>query len=131
MHRYRKMQGYSLIEVLVAFTILALTLTVLFRIFSGGLRNVDAAADYALAVLVAEGKLAEAGVSIPLQTDSAEGTEADKFNWSRSISQYEPVNTGFENRLGVHAYRITVHVEWPSKRGVRQVELDTIRLSTQ
>jgi len=51
------MQGYSLIEVLVAFTILALTLTVLFRIFSGGLRNVDAAADYAMAVLVAEGKL--------------------------------------------------------------------------
>jgi len=131
MHRYKKMQGYSLIEVLVAFTILALTLTVLFRIFSGGLRNVDAAADYALAVLVAEGKLAEAGVSIPLQTDSAAGTEADKFNWSRSISQYEPANSGFDNRLGVHAYRITVHVEWPSKRGVRQVELDTIRLSTQ
>jgi general secretion pathway protein I len=131
MHRYRKMQGYSLIEVLVAFTILALTLTVLFRIFSGGLRNVDAAADYALAVLVAEGKLAEPGVSTPLQTDSAAGTEADKFNWSRSISQYEPANTGFENRLGVHAYRIAVHVEWPSKRGVRQVELETIRLSTQ
>ncbi len=127
----RKMQGYSLIEVLVAFTILALAMTVLFRIFSAGLRNVDASADYALAVLVAEGKLAEPGISAPLQADIAAGVEADKFNWSRSITQYEPANVAFENRLGLRAYRIAVHVEWPGKRGLRQVDLETIRLNSQ
>ena len=37
--------GYTLIEVLVAFTILALALTVLLRIFSGGLRNVSVSSD--------------------------------------------------------------------------------------
>jgi general secretion pathway protein I len=124
------MQGYTLIEVLVAFTILALALTVLFRIFSAGLRNVDASAEYALAVLVAEGKLAEAGISTPLRTSISEGLEADVFNWSRSIVEYEPASAALENPTSVHAYRITVHVEWPARRGIRQIELQTIRLST-
>ena len=131
MTRYKQMQGYSLIEVLVAFTILALALTVLFRIFSGGLRNVDASADYALAVLVAEGKLAEPGVSTPLQIDTADGVEADKFTWSRSITQYEPANAEFSNPFGVRAYRIVVNVEWPGGRSTRRVALETIRLNSQ
>ena len=131
MTRYKQMQGYSLIEVLVAFTILALALTVLFRIFSGGLRNVDASADYALAVLVAEGKLAEPGVSTPLQIDTADGVEADKFTWYRSITQYEPAAAKFDNPLGVRAYRIVVNVEWPGGRSTRRVALETIRLNSQ
>ena len=40
----RRFQGYTLIEVLVAMTILAMSLSVLFRIFSTGLLNVDASA---------------------------------------------------------------------------------------
>ncbi len=131
MTRYKQMQGYSLIEVLVAFTILALALTVLFRIFSGGLRNVDASADYALAVLVAEGKLAEPGVSTPLQIDTANGVEADKFTWSRSITQYDPANAESNNTFGVRAYRIVVNVEWPGGRSTRRVALETIRLNSQ
>lgn len=131
MTRYKQMQGYSLIEVLVAFTILALALTVLFRIFSGGLRNVDASADYALAVLVAEGKLAEPGVSTPLQIDTANGVEADKFTWSRSITQYDPANAEFSNPFAVRAYRIVVNVEWPGGRSTRRVALETIRLNSQ
>jgi len=131
MTRYKQMQGYSLIEVLVAFTILALALTVLFRIFSGGLRNVDASADYALAVLVAEGKLAEPGISTPLQINTADGVEADKFAWSRSITQYEPAAATPENPLDVRAYRIVVHVEWPGGRSTRRVALETIRLHSK
>ena len=131
MARYKQMQGYSLIEVLVAFTILALALTVLFRIFSGGLRNVDASADYALAVLVAEGKLAEPGVSTPLKIDVAVGVEADIFTWSRSITQYEPANADSNNPFGVRAYRIVVNVEWPGGRSTRRVDLETVRLGSQ
>ena len=46
-----KQRGYSLIEVLVAFTILAMALTVLLKIFSAGLRNVDAASEYGVEVI--------------------------------------------------------------------------------
>ena len=62
-----KQGGYSLIEVLVAFVILAMALTVLLRIFSGGLRNVDAATDYAQAVVIANAQMNSPGSIEPLQ----------------------------------------------------------------
>ena len=52
--RQRHQQGFSLIEILVAFMILAMSLTVIFRIFSSGTRNVALSEDYAQAVLVTE-----------------------------------------------------------------------------
>ena len=85
MHRCKKMQGYSLIEVLVAFSILAMALSVLFRIFSTGLNNVGVASEYSLAVLVAESKLASPGVSEPLRPGRSEGIEAERFSWSRMV----------------------------------------------
>jgi len=63
--RAKHQQGFSLIEILVAFVILAMSLTVIFRIFSGGLRNVALSEDYAQAVLVAESQLSAIGVSEP------------------------------------------------------------------
>ncbi|NDP43950.1 MAG: prepilin-type N-terminal cleavage/methylation domain-containing protein, partial [Aromatoleum sp.] len=45
--------GFSLLEVLVAFVILSLVVTALFRVFGGSLANVSAAEDYSRAVIVA------------------------------------------------------------------------------
>ena len=58
----RHSRGYTLVEVLVAFVILAMALSVLLRIFSGGVRNVGVSSDYAKAVLIAESRLATAGI---------------------------------------------------------------------
>ena len=54
------MRGFSMLEVLVAFVILALVGTALFRLFSGALTTSAAAEDYSRAVLVADSVLAEA-----------------------------------------------------------------------
>ena len=128
MRPYKKMQGYSLIEILVAFSILAMALTVLFRIFSSGLNNVGASSEYALAVLVAESKLASPGVSEPLRPGRSEGIEGDRFSWSRMVSEYSEPTQQLSNNIGLSPYRIVVDVEWSGKRGLRQVQLETIRL---
>ena len=49
--------GFSLLEVLVAFVILSLVATAVFRLFSGALGNASAADDYSRAVLVTESVL--------------------------------------------------------------------------
>jgi general secretion pathway protein I len=125
-----RQSGYTLIEVLVAFMILALALTVLLRIFSGGLRNVSVSSDYAVATLIAESRLAAAGIDVPLAAGETSGTEGERFEWIVSVQDYVPWPGYRSATRSVDAYRVTVTVEWPNGDNTRSVELSTVRLVT-
>lgn len=122
-------RGYTLIEVLVAFMILAMALTVLFRIFSGGVRNVAVSADYSRAVLIAESQLAAAGLDETLYAGDTSGVEDDRFAWTRSVTPYLP-SPGYSSPVkDLKAWHVTVTVEWPHGNGHRSFDLSTVRLS--
>jgi general secretion pathway protein I len=125
-----RQSGYTLIEVLVAFMILALALTVLMRIFSGGLRNVSVSSDYATATLIAESRLAAAGIDVLLTPGETSGTEGERFAWTVSVQDYQPWPGYRSAAKGVDAYRVTVTVEWPHGDNTRRVGLSTVRLHT-
>jgi general secretion pathway protein I len=125
-----RQSGYTLIEVLVAFMILALALTVLMRIFSGGLRNVSVSSDYAMATLIAESRLAAAGIDTPLKPGETAGTEGERFQWTVSVQDYEPWPGYRSAAKDVDAYHVTVTVEWPHGDNTRRVGLSTVRLVT-
>lgn len=120
--------GYTLIEVLVAFMILALALTVLLRIFSSGLRNVSVSSEYAHAVLVAESQLASTGITSVLQPGETRGDDGGDFTWTRVVTTYTPFPDDYQNVARVPAYHVTVTVEWPHAGSMRQVKLSSIRL---
>jgi general secretion pathway protein I len=129
--RNSRQRGYSLIEVLVAFVILASTLAVLFRVFSAGLRNIDTASDYSQAVVIAESRLAAPGVAEPLVPGIQQGTVADRFAWSRRIRPFDDSQRQGMSRPTIAAYRIDVAVQWHSYGDDRSVELSTIRLDNR
>src|SRR4030095_5653321 len=84
-----KMSGFSLLEVLVAFVILALVGTALFRLFSGALGNASAADDMSRAVLVAESVLAETASAQPLREATTQGTADDgRIEWTTHGGRY-------------------------------------------
>ena len=124
----RRQRGFSLIEILVAFMILAMSLTVIFRIFSGGLRNVALSEDYARAVLVAEAQLAAAGVSEPLERGVTSGEWDERFRWQRVIDDYEAWEQDKELSVDLRAYRVTVNVDWEHAGRTRNVSLSSVRL---
>jgi len=124
----RPQQGFSLIEILVAFMILALSLTVIFRIFSGGLRNVALSEDYARAVLIAQSQLSVIGVSEPLQPGLTSGEWGERFRWQRMVEHYLPWQQDKEMVATVKAYRVTVNVYWQHAGGTRQIRLSSVRL---
>ena len=126
--RSKQQRGYSLVEVLVAFVILAMALTVLLRIFSSGLRNVDAAADYARAVVIANTQMAAPGSIESLESGESEGEIERRFHWVRNISQLDPETLLAGDQARLPAYRISVEVEWNARGGTRRVAFDTIRL---
>jgi len=122
-------KGYTLIEVLVAMTILSMSLTVLFRIFSTGLLNVDVSAHYARAIIVAEARLAGTGLEFELRQGETEGVVNEQFYWRRTIEPYLQPGRSTDQDLPVTPFLVTVQVEWEHRGRIRQVSLNSIRLA--
>jgi general secretion pathway protein I len=130
--------GFSLLEVLVAFVILALVGTSLFRLFSGALGNAGAADDYSRAVLVAESVLAETAGTLPLREGSKTGTTEDgQINWTASVSPYaapqvNPDVDAGSQLMQVRLFQVTAEVTFPAIDGKpRTFKLSTLRLGAR
>lgn len=129
-------RGFSLIEVLAAFVILALVGTALFRLFSGALGNASLADEYSRAALYAESRLAGFGVETRLREGSDQGTSEDgRYAWSASVAPYVPPGTTPDMEaaapaMAVRVWRIAVTVRWPGSAGSdRSVSLSTVRVA--
>ena len=128
----RASAGFSLLELLVAFVILALTLSVMMRIFSGGLRNVGLADEYSRATLLAESRLAELGVQ-PVEGE-AEGEFDKKFRWRSTIRPWADdadTQDAEAQPVPVRLMKIEVRVAWGEEGGKsREVGLSTLQLAS-
>lgn len=122
-------KGFSLVEVLVAFSILALSLGVLLALFSGGLRNTGIAHEYSRAITLAESKLAEAGVTEPLAPGERQGAFDGQYRWRTQVAEY--LDEGARAPEPLQAYRVTVRVSWEGALGDRSVALSTLRFASR
>ena len=128
--------GFSLLEVLAAFVVLALVGTALFRIFSGALGNASLSDEYSRATLYAESRLASPGVETPLREGVQQGTSDDgKYSWTARVEPYRtpgstPDLDGTVELMPVRLWRIAVTVSWPGMAGSdRSIALATVRLA--
>ncbi|MEQ1517986.1 MAG: prepilin-type N-terminal cleavage/methylation domain-containing protein [Usitatibacteraceae bacterium] len=85
----RREGGFSLLEILVAFTLLAVAMGVLMQIFSRGVNGATLADRYAKATMYAESKLASVGVVGELKEGTAAGKFDDDFSWSLAVRPYQ------------------------------------------
>jgi len=136
--RATKANGFSLLEVLVAFVIVSLVATALFRLFSGALGNAAAANEWSRATLVAETRLTIAANAQPLRETSDQGNEGDgRIRWETKVAPYDPPNTSDDiarasETMPTRLYRVSVDVRFPSDNGgERTVSLSTLRLAAR
>jgi len=129
--------GFSLLEVLVAFVILALVATALFRLFSGALVNAGAAEDYSRVALVAQSALEEASLA-PLREGTKDGTADDgRISWVARITPFVPAGIPPEldaasQNLPMRLWRIDVDVTFSAPNGApRTITLATTRLGAK
>jgi general secretion pathway protein I len=83
----RTERGFTLLEVLIAFTIAALALGLLFRAASGGLLSVEAAGRYQEAVSRARSHMAAIGGDAALAPGESDGDDGGGFHWHLRIAQ--------------------------------------------
>jgi len=116
--------GFTLLEVLVALAILAISLGVLIPVFSGTLDRNAALADQKAATMLAQSKLDTVGSGIPLTDGATDGTFSNGFVWHIEVAPY---TFPYTSRL-VTPKLVTLTVKWPAKAGLRSLTVKTIRL---
>ncbi len=121
----RKHQGFSLLEVLVALSLLAMLLGGLMRVSSVTLNTVAVTENYQLAVLVANSILAEIEASNSAIDQYKTGSVDKNFRWQANVTPYYEGN---DQPGMVQPYKISVQVEWGAGERVRHVTIDSVRL---
>jgi general secretion pathway protein I len=124
----RNDKGISLVEVLVAFVILAMAVSVLLRIFSSGTVNIVISQQYVDAVQIAESQLASIGVDKELIPATETGSSGDRYNWQTTIEPYNFYEDKEQEIYPVSAFRIMVEVSWLERGHTRRIELSSIKL---
>lgn len=149
----RRLKGFSLLEILVAFAVMAVALTIVLRIFGTGVNNAVISEEYNLGVQIAESLMARTGVESPLVVGEASGLEAGKYEWRVIVKLLAQTATANDlnaannlNALNVpnvpsaagnqpnqdnsviSLYSVTVQVSWmDDSGGVRGIDLRSLR----
>lgn len=121
-------RGFTLIEAVVAFAIMALVMGTLLGAFGGIIGGSRAARASETALALAEAKLAELGHTAPLERGERRGRFADRYAWRARVEPYRLKGPGFDEVPGLAAFRIEVEVSWTTPRGGRSLTLASLRL---
>jgi len=128
-------RGFTLIEIIVAFTILALGLGITMQIATGAMRNARHAAQRTEAALYAQSLLDSAGVGERLEVGETSGDFNDDFRWSLVVEEHEvesetptPIEAGL---APVQLYRLELVVTWGRRdKTEQQARFVTLRALT-
>ncbi len=128
----RRQRGFTLIEVVVAFVLLALALTLLLGTLSRSARAVRLSVDETRAVLHAQSLLDQTGVGESLQPGALEGEfEQGRYRWALRIEPYidpqRPRNAPFEPSAA-RLLQLALTVEWGEGGPRQRLQLTTLRL---
>lgn len=124
MTRPRSQSGFTLLEVVIAFVVLALVLTSVFQVFSTGLARTAHLDEYSRALVIAQSRLAAANMEEGVKEGQAKGESPDRhFQWTVTTARHqEPVAAS--NAPAVAApqatfalYRVDVQVDWRGADG--------------
>jgi general secretion pathway protein I len=118
--------GFTLIEVLVALAVLAITFGFAFSALSGSFDWLDRSERDRAALLIAETMLTRVSHDIALQTGQTTGRTTDGFSWLIETSPYGDVSRLPPGRL--IGYRVQVTVSWTERHRARQIRMTTLQL---
>ncbi|WP_256440881.1 prepilin-type N-terminal cleavage/methylation domain-containing protein [Rhodoferax sp. AJA081-3] len=121
-------RGMTLMEVLVAFVVLSLTMAVILHIFSGGMRNSRLTDSYSRAVFLAQSRLAAVGVENALVPGEESGRVGTSLQWRVNIARVDDNGEADRLLMPVRQYLVRVQVAWQEDGRDKQIELSSVRL---
>ena len=120
--RRKASAGFSLLEMIVALSILALTLGALYQATAGATRNIRVDEKYAYGVELARSLLADNG-RVPATGKSASGETSGGFSW---YVKTNPLSFERRSRSNTLLHEIEVGVNWIDDGKRREVLLHSV-----
>lgn len=127
--RCPKPDGFTLLEVLVAFTIAGILLVALLRVFSGAIDSSRRTNAFSEATMIAESTLESIGASIPLRDGAKFERREGQYRVETSVRRYAPDTVVHTTHPAVVPYEIAVTVSWGEQQRDRSVALRTLHLA--
>jgi general secretion pathway protein I len=126
-------RGFTLLEVIIAFAVLALALTLLLGTLSGSTREVRASADAGRAAMHAQSLLDQVGVGEALRPGDRDGEfEGGRYRWHLSIDPYVDPTRRARDTIEPGAPRLMLlelRVEWGDGGPRQRLDLQSLRLA--
>lgn len=121
----QRQAGFTLLEVLVALSILGIALTVILQIFSADLRNIKKAADYDEASARAAARLRSI-VEYEMPDKPASWTENLQGGCTVAVSVDDYLQDRTDN-LRVKMMQIELTIQWPDGKKTKSLTLRTLK----
>ncbi|MBT8051460.1 MAG: type II secretion system GspH family protein [Gammaproteobacteria bacterium] len=113
----RRHGGFTLLELLLAFMVFALSFAVVLEILSGSMRNTVRARHFTEAALLAQSVMDQVGVVIPLESGLQLSGEDEEYRWTLEMYVYEggEQNTDpvlLAELIGIGLMQVDLYVSW-------------------
>lgn len=132
---FRGSRGFTLLEILVAVTLLAVVFTSLFRLFGVSLRSIENSQKHARAAVLGEQLLTELlfnELSFPIEATDGRFENNPDYSYNLDASEFERAigrldESVLENALPVTTYEINLTVKWNEGAREKSLKLTTLK----
>lgn len=125
--------GFTLLEVMLAFVIFAISFATVLEIMGASMRSVGRASDDTEVALMAQSVMDLVGTEIPVEEGQYDGTSMERYNWRLDIFPYDAsgeqdlATPELVELSGIELYWIDLEITWQSGRRDRDMHFSTIK----
>ena len=124
--------GFTLLEVMLAFVVFALSFATVLEIMAGSMRSVRRASDDTEVALFAQSIMETVGTEIPIEEGEFSGTGMDRYDWYLGIYLYAAPEEDMHSMelaemSGIELYKVDLDINWNNGRRQRDLHFTTIR----
>ena len=124
--------GFTLLEVLLAFVVFALSFATVLEILSGSIRSTVRAREYTEVALIAQSVMDQLGLEIPLEVASSAEGESGQYDWDVTIDSFEGSaddvhSVQLAELTGIELLQIELIISWGESPREKSHSFSTVR----